>query len=200
MDRVVVDLGTGDGRAVLARAAAEPNSLVLGIDADAAAMATASRRAARRPERGGRRNAWFVVAAAERLPPELLGVASLVTVTLPWGSLLAGVLGRDAEALRGLASIVAPGGRVQVVYSVERRDGLPFATIDATARDAIGDAWASVGFALEGLRPTTSDDIETLHSTWARRLRLGRERTAWRLAVRRRPARDVAAAPLACAE
>jgi tRNA G46 methylase TrmB len=30
---VVVDIGTGDGRAVLARAATEPATLVIGIDA-----------------------------------------------------------------------------------------------------------------------------------------------------------------------
>ena len=41
-ERVILDLGTGDGRAVVARARAEPASLVLGIDADARAMAEAA--------------------------------------------------------------------------------------------------------------------------------------------------------------
>jgi 16S rRNA (adenine(1408)-N(1))-methyltransferase len=56
----VIDLGCGDGRSVLARAAAAPDTLVIGIDANAAGMA----RASRRPPA----NARFVVAAAEHPP------------------------------------------------------------------------------------------------------------------------------------
>jgi 16S rRNA (adenine(1408)-N(1))-methyltransferase len=78
-----VDLGTGDGRHVLAVAAARPDRLVVGVDANAAAMAEASRRAAAKPRRGGLPNALFVVAAAEALPPELAGVAELVTAHFP---------------------------------------------------------------------------------------------------------------------
>jgi tRNA G46 methylase TrmB len=62
---VAIDLGTGDGRFVLAAAAARPDTLVIGLDADAAAMADASRRAARR---GAIPNALFAVAAAEHPP------------------------------------------------------------------------------------------------------------------------------------
>ena len=62
---MAIDLGTGDGRFVLAAAAARPDTLVIGLDADAAAMAEASRRAARR---GAVSNALFAVAAAEHPP------------------------------------------------------------------------------------------------------------------------------------
>jgi 16S rRNA (adenine(1408)-N(1))-methyltransferase len=84
---------------VLAAAAAEPDRLVVGVDASAAAMAEASRRAARRPDRGGLPNALFVVAAAEALPPELDGLADLVTVHFPWASLLRGLLTADPAVL-----------------------------------------------------------------------------------------------------
>jgi 16S rRNA (adenine(1408)-N(1))-methyltransferase len=62
---VAIDLGTGDGRSVLAAAAARADALVIGVDASAAAMAEASRRAARR---GALPNALFAVAAAEHPP------------------------------------------------------------------------------------------------------------------------------------
>jgi 16S rRNA (adenine(1408)-N(1))-methyltransferase len=58
-------LGTGDGRAVLAAAAGHPGTLVVGVDANAEAMATSSRKAARRRALP---NALFVVAAAEHPP------------------------------------------------------------------------------------------------------------------------------------
>jgi 16S rRNA (adenine(1408)-N(1))-methyltransferase len=50
---------------VLAAAAARPDTLVIGVDASAAGMAEASRRAARR---GALPNALFAVAAAEDPP------------------------------------------------------------------------------------------------------------------------------------
>lgn len=62
---MAVDLGTGDGRHVLAAAAERPDALVIGVDANAAAMAEASRRAERR---GALPNALFAVAAAEHPP------------------------------------------------------------------------------------------------------------------------------------
>jgi len=62
---VALDLGTGDGRHVLAAAAARPDTLVIGVDANADGMVDASRRAARR---GALPNALFAVAAAEHPP------------------------------------------------------------------------------------------------------------------------------------
>jgi methylase of polypeptide subunit release factors len=50
---------------VLGAAAERPDTLVVGVDADASAMATASRRAARR---GALPNTLFIVAAAQHPP------------------------------------------------------------------------------------------------------------------------------------
>jgi 16S rRNA (adenine(1408)-N(1))-methyltransferase len=77
---VTIDVGTGDGRAVLATAAREPRTLAIGLDASAAAMAEASRRASSPARKGGLENARFVVTAAEAPPAPLRGVAELVTL------------------------------------------------------------------------------------------------------------------------
>ena len=71
-------------------------------------MATASRRAAARPSRGGLPNALFVVAAVEATPAELDGVADLVTVHFPWGSLLRGLLGADPAIMSSLTRVLRP--------------------------------------------------------------------------------------------
>lgn len=67
---------------MLATAAAQPDRLVVGVDANADAMTEAARRAAK-PNRGGLPNALFVAAAVEALPAELDGVADLVTAHFP---------------------------------------------------------------------------------------------------------------------
>ena len=181
---MVVDLGTGDGRAVLARAAAEPRALVIGVDAAASAMAESSRRADRR----GPSNALFLAAGVETLDRSALTCqADLVTVTFPWGSLLRGVLGLDAAALAGIASIVAPGGRVEVLLSVVPSDGVAgLQRLDAGCEPAIRAAWAAADLDLATMRAATPDAVRASGSTWARRL--GPDRTSrpvWRLELRR---------------
>jgi 16S rRNA (adenine(1408)-N(1))-methyltransferase len=178
---VIVDLGTGDGRAVLARASAEPSAFVIGIDANAAAMVDASRRASRARTRVA--NACFLVEAAESLPGPLGNSASLVSITLPWGSLLRGVLGLDASALLGIASIVAPGGRVEVLASAVPIDHVAGLVELGRATEAgIAAAWKSLGFALESIRPGTRDELLATRSSWARRLG---DRPVWRLLFQR---------------
>jgi 16S rRNA (adenine(1408)-N(1))-methyltransferase len=184
----VIDLGTGDGRSVIATAAANPETFVIGVDASAEAMAEASRRAARPARRGGLPNALFVVAAAEAPPAGLHGLADLVTVTLPWGSLLRGTLALDDEVAAGIARLVRPGGRVEILLAPAARDRLS-AEIDVGARLAtgLGEAWRRHGLELCSARPATDDEIAAARSSWARRLDLRADdpdRAAYRLELR----------------
>jgi 16S rRNA (adenine(1408)-N(1))-methyltransferase len=159
---------------------------VIGIDATAAAMAEASRRAARPAASGGLPNALFVVAAAERPPTELLGIADELTISFPWGSLLRGALALNETASLGIASLLKPGARLTVVVSIIARDGLALAPLDEPgAAEELARRWARHGLRLETLRPATMDDLVATGSSWARRLRAGRERPAWRVALRR---------------
>jgi 16S rRNA (adenine(1408)-N(1))-methyltransferase len=167
---VIVDLGTGDGRAALTLAQMEPGSLVIGIDADGASMAETSRRAARPPARGGRPNLLFVVAAAESPPPELLGVADEIRILFPWGSLLRGVLGADERVARGIASLARSGGHVAAIVSVTSRDGLDgIASFDPARLARIAAAQRS-GLRLTVARQVDAEDVRATRSTWGRRL------------------------------
>jgi 16S rRNA (adenine(1408)-N(1))-methyltransferase len=179
---VIVDLGTGDARAVLTRATDDQRAFVIGIDANAASMAEASRRASRGRTRVV--NACFIAASAESLPGHLAAVASLVTITMPWGSLLRGALGMDARAMTGIASIVAPAGRIVIVTSVVQTDQVAnLEMLDERASPAFEAAWRSAGFELVSMRPVTGVDLRATRSSWARRLG---ERPVWRLEVRNR--------------
>ena len=177
---MIADIGTGDGRAVLARAAAEPASLVIGVDAAPWAMAEASRRAARR----GPANAIFLAAgAAELAGTPLAGRTDLVTVTFPWGSLLRGVLGLEPAVLTGVAALVGSGGRVEVLASIMSSDRVNgVGTLDTACEPAIRCAWAGVGLELMSMRPATGAEIAGSRSSWARRLDPARgARPVWRL-------------------
>lgn len=123
--RVVLDLGCGDGRATARLAAAEPDWLVIGVDANLDSASRAIRRARRSPDRGGLPNLAFVLAPAERLPGELAGRVDELRIELPWGSLLAGLLRGDRELLAAIREVLAPGGRARVLLNARSLpDGL----------------------------------------------------------------------------
>jgi 16S rRNA (adenine(1408)-N(1))-methyltransferase len=175
---VTIDVGTGDGRAVLAAAASHPRTLAIGLDANAAAMAEASRRAARPMRRGGTPNAAFVLAAAEAPPAELEGIASQVSVQFPWGSLLRGCLGADPTVAAGVAGLVAPAGSLDLLLAPSAKDGLdrlpaePARVIDAAVR-----AFTEFGLELVEGRLATPVEVRASGSTWARRLGTARAPT-----------------------
>jgi 16S rRNA (adenine(1408)-N(1))-methyltransferase len=175
---VAVDLGTGDGRHVLAAAARRPDTLFVGVDANAAAMADSSRRAWR--GRAALPNALFAVAAAERPPEALHGLAGSLTVNFPWGSLLRGLLGEDDGVLAGVARLMAPGAEGRVLLSVVPRDGMP----PVPPLSALAPAYERHGLDLAEMRRATPEEVAASGSSWAKRLRAGRERPVTLLRLR----------------
>jgi len=180
---VSIDIGTGSGQAVLRRARQFPNELVIGVDADALAMADASRRAASQPRRGGLPNVIFLAAPAEELPGPLAESATLVTVALPWGSLLRTFITPDIEAIQRMSALLRPGGTFELLVSATDRDA---ATAGIRLQDAndlsrLANALESAGLEVVDCRPAIESDVESLSSAWGKRLGIPARRQAWLL-------------------
>lgn len=181
-----MDLGCGDGRAVSRLAGGAPETLVIGVDANASAMAEASRRAARSSRKGGLPNALFVVAAAESLPAELCHVAGEVRILFPWGSLLRGVLGLDDAVAAGLTSLLEPGGALTAYLSVASRDRIDgVACLDDGVVEEVRCRLAARGLIVEGADVAPAEEVAGTGSSWGRRLAVDPERAVWRLRARR---------------
>jgi 16S rRNA (adenine(1408)-N(1))-methyltransferase len=171
---------------VLATAAANPDILVIGVDADAGSMVEASRRAARATRRGntcasrGLPNAMFVVAAAEALPAELDGRADALTVHFPWGSLLRGLLEADPAILAGMARVARPGATVTLLLSVTERDrAIGPVALDERRFAALAPRYAAHGLRLREAQRATVEQVTRSHSSWAKRLGAATSRPAW---------------------
>jgi 16S rRNA (adenine(1408)-N(1))-methyltransferase len=153
-------------------------------------MLEASRRAAGPARRGGVPNAAFIAAGVERLPSELAGIADLVTVRFPWGSLLSGALGEDAAVTAAIARLLAVGGRLELTTSLIERDrptGSGRTDLDAADIESITCAFAAHGLKAVEVRMLTLAESAGLRSSWARRLRAGGpDRPVWRIAFVRR--------------
>jgi 16S rRNA (adenine(1408)-N(1))-methyltransferase len=183
---VVVDLGTGDGRFVLAAAREDPRALVIGIDADASSMVECSRRAVRRDALP---NALFVVAAAEALPPELHVAAARVTVHFPWGSLLRGLVTGEPDVAGQIASTATADARIELLLSARPSDHLPWLPrVDGETASRVGAAFAARGFRVRTAGRATPEDVVAAQSTWAKRLGNGRE--AWSIRLERAASQD----------
>lgn len=187
--RVVLDVGAGEGRAVLAEADADPGALVIGLDADAASIAEVSRRAARPSRKGGRPNAMFVVGAAEELPGPFAGLVDEVGVRFPWGSLLRGAVGGEGPVARGLAGCLRPAGELHILTALRPRDGhddlLPLVEDPALLAEHLAAVYAPLGITLLECRAATPAEVATAESSWARRLGVGRQRGAILARLRR---------------
>ena len=173
-------MGAGDGGYVVHRARLDAKLFAIAIDASADALADGSWRA----KRAGLANTAFVVAGVERLADELRAVADEVTVHLPWGSLLAGLVSADGAVLGPLAMLLKPEGELRILLSATERDG--FAALTASALIALAPAYARLGLALVEARAATPDDSRASRSSWAKRLGVGRDRSAVLARYRRR--------------
>jgi 16S rRNA (adenine(1408)-N(1))-methyltransferase len=164
---------------VLRRARAEPTTLVVGIDPNAAALREASHSAARATKRGGLANAIFLAGTAEELPGPLAGCADLLTVALPWGSLLRALVTPEPDALARFAQVLKPRGDIELLLSTVPTDSAP--RLLGTEQDAedLACAYESAGLFVAEVRPATAADVGRMSSAWGRRLGIPDRRRAW---------------------
>lgn len=179
--RVVVDVGTGDGRWAYTAAEANPDWLVVGIDAISERLAEYSAKAGRKPAKGGAPNALFVRASAEQPPPELHHRADAVHVHLPWGALLAGLVAPDSDSgaavLDGLAALAKTQASLTVVLNAEPWEEstpkdvaeLPAVTV-ADAETRLAPLYAARGIVVHEAREMTADEVRSFTTTWSRKL------------------------------
>lgn len=183
---VLIDIGTGDGRYVRHIAKADPARGAIGIDT--------CRENLRDVSRAAPPNALYIIADAWALPRELSGVAALVTINFPWGSLLTGLLEGNGGLLDGLRAITRPGAALEV-----RLNGGALATA-GWALESGGEQVRRVlrdnGFVVGAPEHMDAGALRAYTTTWARRLAFGRDPHALALRAVRREARRAAATAL----
>lgn len=179
--QLLLDVGTGDGKHVLAEARRRPDTLVLGLDANPDAMRAASARAAAKAARGGVPNAVFVWAAAEQLPREISGVDE-VHVLMPWGSLLRAVVQPDVPVLAAVTRACVPGADFLVTLNLHAwRPPVPDvgAVPEPTpqwAQAELAPALSAAGWLLESADYLAEQQSAELATSWTKRLGSSRDR------------------------
>jgi 16S rRNA (adenine(1408)-N(1))-methyltransferase len=157
--RVLIDVGTGDGRFVYRWASAHPDTFCIGVDPAADRMREVSHRVTRKPARGGLPNALFVVASAQSLPDELSGLADTISINFPWGSLLEALVRPDPEVLARLRRLARDGAELIALLNQSVLDDRPYAErlhlpelTEARIDEALRPAYLSAGFEIRESR------------------------------------------------
>jgi 16S rRNA (adenine(1408)-N(1))-methyltransferase len=179
--RLVIDIGTGDGRFAYAYATDHPDTFVVGMDAIAERLEELSTKATRKPAKGGRPNVLFVRASVEQPPPELEHRADELHVLLPWGGLLVGTMLARPDVMAGLSALAKPGARLTIVFNGEVWEDstpkdmadLPAVTVEYVESE-LRPRYRQRGIELDDVHEMSPAEIKDLPTTWARRLAHGR--------------------------
>jgi hypothetical protein len=164
-NRILLDLGTGDGRYVHTIARMHPDWFVIGVDT--------CRENLREHSQAKLQNVLFVIAQAQGLPCELNGLISHIMINFPWGSLLEDLLASDPNLMRGLKTISRAGATLDL-----RLNGGALAEAGKTLEagtDKIFYNLLGVGWQLEQPVMMDADALKKFPSTWAKRLAFGRD-------------------------
>ena len=207
--RVLVDLGTGNGKFAYETARHHADLLCIGLDAEARNLAAMSAKATRKPARGGAPNLLFVQASAEAIPSELDGLASHVTVSLPWGSLLRSVVLADRKFLASLVRLARPGALFELLVAYSPRYeprmiedlGLPLLSAEYVA-ECLAPAYTRAAIRVQKCGVLDNETVRRLPLAWGRQLARGRQREFhYAMGLFGKPARprgESATEPLLC--
>jgi len=169
--RVILDLGTGDGRYVHHLAEKNPRWFVIGVDS--------CRENLHEHSRSKLPNMLFVIASAQELPRELNGLVSHITINFPWGSLLESLLNSDSKLMCGLESIS------RTVTSLDLRlNGGAMAevgTILEAGAKKIHNNLLRAGWQVDDPAQLDAHALRGFPTTWAKRLAFGRDPRAIQL-------------------
>lgn len=173
--RILLDLGTGDGKFAFHHARTFPSHFVVGVDA--------CRENLREHSRTKLPNLLFVIARAQDLPRELNGLVSHITINFPWGSLLGSLLDGDPCLFLGLESLTRSSARLDLCLNGGALAEAGWVLEEGAWR--IRENLVRAGW--EAGKPLTMDSsaLRKFPSTWAKRLAFGRDPRAMQLSFER---------------
>lgn len=170
-NRIILDLGTGDGKFAFCHADKFPNHFVIGVDSCRENLHEYSR--AKLP------NLLYIIASAQNLPRELNGLVSHIAINFPWGSLLESLLNGDSRLLCGLESISRSSASVDIRLNGGALTEAGW-TLEAGA-EQIYNNLIQTGWQVNAPVLMNAHALRAFPSTWAKRLVFGRDPRAIQL-------------------
>lgn len=180
---VLIDIGTGNGLYPYQYAKKHPNSLAIGIDPAADNMIDYSVKSQRKPSKGGLDNVLYCIAAIESIPDALANIGDNITVNLPWGSLLEGIVKRENIILNAIVKMAKKNCFFRAVFSytelheskeIERRSLPELST--SYIKNTLIPYYNKEGIIITEIKSFSNEDLQKLNTLWAKKLMVSKKR------------------------
>jgi 16S rRNA (adenine(1408)-N(1))-methyltransferase len=182
-----IEVGTGSGRLILKNSKINPNGFYIGMDASAASMYENSVKAAKQAKKSKLCNALFTVASIEAPPKGLYGIADIITIILPWGSLRNGIVKACPLILGNLRKLAKLDTAIEIVVGYDEktekheieRHLLP--TISHEYLNSLSYNYLNAGIKICEIKSIANKELKLIESDWAKKLAYGSKRTMYKI-------------------
>ena len=104
-EKVIADIGAGDGKQIYRLARKNPQNFYVGIEPNHQSYKQTEKKSKSKKEKGGLDNLIFVNSSIENISDELKNTFDELLINFPWGNLLEGVILPLPEILQNLVMI-----------------------------------------------------------------------------------------------
>ncbi|HPD74391.1 MAG TPA: class I SAM-dependent methyltransferase [Patescibacteria group bacterium] len=186
-EKVILDLGTGDGRFVFKNALKNKSTLYIGLDPAEKQIQIYSKKSNRRRLK----NALYVIGSLENLPDELYSTVDKIFINLPWGTLLEKIVKSNETYTNELFKILKKNGEIEIIFGyvpelepseTERLD-LPVIENESDVLKAFS-TFKKIFEVIE-MKRLLKDELEKIETTWAKKLKFGKDRFIYKIVLRK---------------
>lgn len=180
--KIIIDLGTGDGRFVYKKALNNPENFYYGLDPAPSQFKDYQRKINRRKLN----NIKLIQGSVEDLPTYLKNSADKIYVNLPWGTLLQNLVKGKVESIISLLKNNL--GTIEIILGYDEnfeptetdRLELPKLKKELLEKSLI-KSMNKKGFDLISFEDISKDDLKKLETSWAKKLSFGNPRKIFKL-------------------
>lgn len=186
-NKVILDIGTGDGKFVYRNAIKNKNNLYIGLDPAEKQIQIYSKKANRRRLK----NALYILGSLENLPEELYSTVDKIFVNLPWGTLLEKIVKSNEIYTKELSKILKKDGEIEIIFgyvpelepSETERLGLPKIENESDVLKAFS-TFKKI-FEVVEMKRLVKEDLDKIETTWAKKLKFGKDRFIYKIVLKK---------------
>lgn len=186
--KVVLDIGTGDGRFIYENALKKPDVIFLGLDPAEKQLEIYSRKSNKKKLN----NCIFIVGSIDNLPRELFSFIDEIYITLPWGTLLENVVKTDSDLVQKIYRLLKETGTFEIIFgylsdlepSETKRLNLPDTKEGLDINQVLIPL--KTYFDIEEMKVLDKRDLGKLETTWAKKLKFGKNRTIFKIVMKKK--------------
>lgn len=186
-NKVILDIGTGDGKFVYKNAIKNKNNLYIGLDPAEKQIQIYSKKANRRRLK----NALYILGSLENLPEELYSTVDKIFVNLPWGTLLEKIVKSNEIYTKELSKILKRDGEIEIIFgyvpelepSETERLGLPKIENESDVLKAFS-TFKKI-FEVVEMKRLVKEDLDKIETTWAKKLKFGKDRFIYKIVLKK---------------